>query len=354
MKNIFTILIASTGLFLVSCQKDPEYNSTTVAYLDPHLLGTNSETGMVFQVTGSILSAKPIEIEYVEILKSRYDSTFSNIDNSPEIVSLPIFPNESTDFVPTYDHPNVDPAPLFTSANTEHFDTYEIPMLYEVGGKSGSAIRIETTKMPDSKVLTSYAVWGDGTNNWNLKNGIPLNGQEVLKGITVDTRYSLNVDSPGLVLLYPTKNGNAAGNGNNNNNLPGVYVYQINGERSNFKSDTFRFQPALTAAPDSIVIGFSSNNLLGSSNLEGNFMEIDNVSFLNSNQIVPGGNLDVWEQVIKADPYVEGTPYIFKQNEELYPGDKCFMMFRYRLTNSDSLYTSNIIKMENDNGFQGQ
>ncbi|MCB0760516.1 MAG: T9SS type A sorting domain-containing protein, partial [Flavobacteriales bacterium] len=77
----------------------------------------------------------------------------------------------------------------------------------------------------------------------------------------------------------------------------GNYIFEISGQQDTWANTSFAFDPPLEAAPDSCVIAFASNDILSdpATGFEGNFLEIDNITLDGTMFIVPGGDLNTWE-----------------------------------------------------------
>ncbi|MFN3405451.1 MAG: T9SS type A sorting domain-containing protein [Cytophagaceae bacterium] len=192
----------------------------------------------------------------------------------------------------------VPPTTEFQSINHRMKLRYGQIGMMPVARGEGKAMRLETktyTKGTESQTELAYAVWGNADNG-QFNGGIPFTNQGVT-GLTMDLRYSINPLSPGLILVYFSKNGSAAGPGNFGE--PGMYVFPVSGNQSIFTTMTFNIAPGLSMEPDHCLIAFASNNPFDDNApvFPGDFMEVDNIKFEGATTVVPAGDFEEWEMV---------------------------------------------------------
>lgn len=194
--------------------------------------------------------------------------------------------------LPGYDVP-VNPEQAFSNSNELTFFFWDVLSMYEVEGVSGSAMRVESTSNGD-EVEAGYAVWGNPPDGDELlfTGGFPMTDSDVT-GISCDLRYNINFNSPGFIIVQFKNDGVPAGEGSIG---PGTYAFPLLGSQPEFTSMDFTFDPPVPSSIDECVIGFASNNVLDEETVafEGNFIEVDNLVFIDSETPIPGGDFDTW------------------------------------------------------------
>jgi len=197
--------------------------------------------------------------------------------------------------LPTFEEP-VANAVSFISSNEVTYFSDQVLSMYEVNGSGGgSAMRIEST-MTQFGPEVGFAIWGsvpeDDGEEVIFENGFPFTDQSV-SAFSCDLRYNVNLISPGFVILQFKFNGVPVGVGNL---LPGTYIFPIAGAQANFQTETFNIFPALPSEVDECVVGFATNAVFENDGevFPGDFIEVDNLQFVGSNQTVPGGDFEEW------------------------------------------------------------
>lgn len=155
-------------------------------------------------------------------------------------------------------------------------------------------MRIETTDLMGDPA-PGFAIWGNppGDNeDLIFTDGFPFTDSGVTQ-FSVDLRYSINVDSPGLIIIQFFFEGEPAGMGNIG---PGTYAFEVSGEQMMWQTETFDIMPAIGTDIDACAIAFASNNAADdeATYYVGDFLEVDNMMFVGSEEMIPGGNLDTW------------------------------------------------------------
>jgi hypothetical protein len=206
-------------------------------------------------------------------------------------ISNPGFENWT--IVSDFDQPDVGENP-FTSSNLETFYADGSLSATEVPGVEGSALRIETVETMQEDTIVGFAIWGNPPAGEELifQGGFPMSDQNVTS-LSVDMRHSINLDSPGFVIIQFKNEGVPVGPGNL---FPGVYFFPVSGEQLTFQSETFNISPGVGTAFDECVIGFACNNVLDDTveSFPGDFMEVDNLTFNGTDQTIPGDDLNTW------------------------------------------------------------
>lgn len=198
-----------------------------------------------------------------------------------------------------FEVPDVSPPTSeILSSNNESFRDNKLTMT-KIPGPEGNAMHLETMEINNGQdTVSGFFIWGGdpgGTNPPVFKGGFPFSDQNVTS-LKADLRYSINMNSPGVILVQFKKNGVPIGGGNTPAQVPGLYVFYVAGKQSTFTTMDFPIVPALTEAPDSAAIVFTSNNVFDETNptYPGDFIDVDNVRFEGTTLGVPGGNLNNW------------------------------------------------------------
>jgi hypothetical protein len=193
-----------------------------------------------------------------------------------------------------FEHPVTTPT-QFYSNNYDLFFNEGVVNLTKVTYGGGFAMRLETIELNNGDTAIGFCSWGEVGDNF--KGGVPLPSGNMITGLTLDLRYSFTAPSFGMVGLVPMKNGVPAGVGNAGPDAPGAYVFFLNGDQPNMASASFTLVPALSVAPDSCILVFTSGNPFEEFGIPGDFLEVDNFSFIGTSDPVSGGNLDVWAPI---------------------------------------------------------
>lgn len=183
----------------------------------------------------------------------------------------------------------------FTSSNDITYYSDGVLSMFEVPGNGGgSAMRVETTSSPNGTEV-GFGIWGfppEDDIDLIFTGGFPFTDQAVT-GLNCDLRYNVNSGSPGFIIVQFKFEGVPVGPGNL---FPGTYIFPISGSQGNFENSTFNFLPALPSDVDECIIGVASNAILDDDPMlfPGDFIEIDNITFVGSDESVPGGDFEVW------------------------------------------------------------
>lgn len=192
----------------------------------------------------------------------------------------------------TYSSPDVSPSD-FTSGNEEFFEFLQEAAVTEVTGVTGSAMRLETHILED-EIFPGFAIWGGTPDGEDLlfPGGFVVDDMAV-EGLSVDLRYDIDETSPGVILVQFKAGGEPVSGGPDDS---GTYFFQVSGVQDVFANMTFDFDPPLGETPDQCVIAFTSNDIISdpATGFEGDYLVVDNVSFIGTDNAVPGGDLDTW------------------------------------------------------------
>ncbi len=198
----------------------------------------------------------------------------------------------------TFDHP-VGPETTFFSSNFETVYQGGAPSVFQVSGFADSWMRIESTEV-NGQAIGGYAIWGNIPEGDDLlfTDGFAFSDASA-SGIICDLNYEINPLSPGFMIVQFKFEGSPVGAGNIGQ---GTYLFPISGDETGFQQTEFVFNPPLPPNIDECVIGFASNNLVDDEAevFVGNFIEVNNLAFIGSEQTIPGGDFEEWMPV---EPY---------------------------------------------------
>lgn len=225
----------------------------------------------------------------------------------------------------SFDHP-LSLEEGFTSSNFETILPGGVLTVTQETGFAGSHMRLESALVNDVPT-GAYAVWGGLPTGEELifPGGFTFTDQNAT-GLSCDLRHNINPTSPGLLIVQFKFQGLPAGAGNL---APGTYFFPISGEQETFAPETFEFNPPIGAEVDQCVIAFASNNLIDelAEVFPGDFLEVDNLSFENSDATVPGGDFENWNPVppvFRPDAWSIAPNFyngIVDRSEDAFSGD---------------------------------
>jgi hypothetical protein len=213
------------------------------------------------------------------------------------VATAQLIPNHSFEnwtYSGVFEHPVTDPTTFFSN-NFELFFEEGLVNVTKVPNGGGFAMRLENIETNSGDTAIGFCSWGEVGDAW--RDGVPLPSGNMLTGLTVDLRYSITDPSYGMVGLIPMKNGVPAGAGNVGPDAPGAYVFFLTGDQLTFTSSSFILSPPLDVAPDSCMLVFTSGSPFDGFGIPGDFVEVDNISFIGTSDPVSGGNLDVWAPI---------------------------------------------------------
>ncbi len=229
----------------------------------------------------------------------------------------------------SFEHPVFPDAP-FASSNHEYFYTDTVINVYETDGSTGSGITVEN--MLNSKGDTLGAWASIGIVGDDFGPGAPLNGVDMITGVSFDVRYDLDASSTGLFLALPMTGGAPSGPGM----LPdpaGVYVTFVSGSQSTYTTVTLNFFPALTQAPDEIVIAWAAGDPFNQYFVPGDYIDVDNVTLLGTTQTIDGADFEDWEETGAIEYPEYWIPEEFSaldttvlKSEDSYEGDYSLLL----------------------------
>lgn len=171
----------------------------------------------------------------------------------------------------------------------EQLSVFQVPG----AGGIGSAMRVETTAY-QGQTEPGFAVWGNPPQSDELifTDGFAYSGT-IPTAINCDLRYNVSFASPGFCVVQFKAAGELVGEGSLG---PGTYAFPILGMQPTWTNTTFTFNPPLDVAPDEAIIAFVSNNVFDEEaiGVVGNFIEVDNLTFVGSDALIPGGDFEEW------------------------------------------------------------
>lgn len=159
------------------------------------------------------------------------------------------------------------------------------------------ALRIEN-KSFDGEVSPGYFIFGgepvNEGQNLVFEGGFPMTDGNAT-GLNLDIRCELPGGSSGFIIVQFKADGIPVGNGNY---ATGTFHFPITGNME-WTNISLPFEGGINATPDHCVIGIACADLLGNDLpfVAGSFVEIDNLTFENSEVTIPGGDFESWSFV---------------------------------------------------------
>ncbi|MCZ4409184.1 T9SS type A sorting domain-containing protein [Cryomorphaceae bacterium 1068] len=183
------------------------------------------------------------------------------------------------------------------SSNYEIFVETGETNVVQVEHEDGSAIRLENIEIGDEVTPAFYILGGTPDQvgeDLVFPGGIPASDPNVT-GFSVDMSYDFPGEASGFVIVQFKMNGTPVGTGNMG---VGTFFFPVSGQQD-WETEVFDFGTTLDAQYNQVVFGFATADLIGSDSdfPVGSWMEIDNLSFINSSDEIPNGSFDVWAQV---------------------------------------------------------
>ncbi|MHB1278683.1 MAG: T9SS type A sorting domain-containing protein [Bacteroidia bacterium] len=141
--------------------------------------------------------------------------------------------------------------------------------------------------------MPGYMVNGDPSNNpeeWH--GGIPYNQQAT--GMRGYYKSDVKTGDTALVIVAFSKAGVNIG----------IYVYKITGVQSTYALFDFTFDPPLLIAPDSVLIGATSSNVMADDLIVGSMLQLDSISFtgVGSQPANLNGDFEEWTTTTYEKP----------------------------------------------------
>lgn len=200
--------------------------------------------------------------------------------------------------------------------------TFETPLYYPYTSNSESFFRLQTGFVNVAKVtpgyhgsyalqLTTFANGKDTAFGYALNNlpegnpflwtgGIPYSQKPT--GMRGYYKTNMMNGDSGLIIAAFSKSGANIG----------TYVKSLGGVQNSYSLFSMAFSLALAAAPDSVLIGFISSNVLAGINRAGSTITLDSVSFVGVNSQPAGmnGDFELWQPQTVTKP----TGWLFEGN----------------------------------------
>ncbi len=181
-----------------------------------------------------------------------------------------------------------------TSSNYEtYFMNGELNVVKKLS-EGNSSMHISNIDI-DGNVVPGYYICGTEPNAEG--EGLVFGGgfdmtPDGITGLSVDMKMEIPEENEGIVIVQ-FKNGNQpVGPGNMG---PGTYVFPVAGTQD-WTNMEFSFDETLDPNTNVCVIAFASADLVNNDVTfeNGAFMQIDNISWVGSDQEIPGGDMDSW------------------------------------------------------------
>lgn len=207
-----------------------------------------------------------------------------------------------------FQHPNVGTNTI--SSNYETFFDNGLLNVYKMPVDDGDVMHIENI-MGTDQVQPGYFLFGNKPDeNGLFGDGFPVTDSQI-SGISMDLKYDMADNSEGFVIVQFKNQGQLVGEGNYG---PGTYFFPITGSQD-WENVHFNFDAPIGETPDKCVIGIASGDVMNSDSpfALGSFIEVDNIKFLGTTDVVPGGDFEGWSYVepimVPNDCYVDVKPF---------------------------------------------
>lgn len=183
------------------------------------------------------------------------------------------------------------------SSNFEIFIETGQTNVTEVEHENGSAMRLENIETGEGVNPAFYLLGGTPNQSGEdmvFPGGVSASDPNVT-GISVDMAYDFPGESSGFVIVQFKMNEMPVGPGTMGT---GTFFFPISGQQD-WEDEVFDFETSIGVEYDRVVIGFATADLIGSDSdfPAGPWMEIDNLSFVNSTDEILNGDFELWAQV---------------------------------------------------------
>lgn len=227
-----------------------------------------------------------------------------------------------------FQHPNVGTPTI--SSNYETFFDNGLLNVYKMPVDDGNVMHIENIMGTDA-VQPGYFLFGTlPDENGLFSDGFPVTDSQI-NGISMDLKYDMADNSEGFVIVQFKNHGELIGEGNYR---PGTYFFPISGSQD-WDNVHFDFEAPLGGTPDECVIGIASADVMNSDSpfTLGSYIDVDNIKFLGTTDVVPGGDFEGWSYVepimVPNDCYVDIKPFElnFAQSYNEFEGSLAVKLF---------------------------
>lgn len=197
---------------------------------------------------------------------------------------------------PLFQHPSMEFDAI--SSNHEIFVETGLTNVTKVEHEDGSAMRLENLAIGD-EVTPGFYIFGQTPNQVGedlvFPGGMSASDPNVT-GISVDLSYDFPDESSGFMIVQFKMNNIPVGPGTMGE---GTFFFPISGQQD-WENEIFDFEEPIGVEYDEVVVGFATADLIGSDSdfPVGTWMEIDNLTFINSNDVIPNGDFEVWEELL--------------------------------------------------------
>lgn len=162
--------------------------------------------------------------------------------------------------------------------------------------EDGSAVRLESILIGDRVEPAFYLLGGvpnQVSENLVFSGGFAASDPNI-NAISVDMTYDFPEEASGIVIVQFKIGGEPVGRGNSG---VGTFVFPVSGQQD-WENKVFDFGTTIDVQFDQVVIGFATADYINEdSNFpEGSWMEVDNLSLINSSDEVSNGDFEVWAQ----------------------------------------------------------
>jgi len=181
---------------------------------------------------------------------------------------------------------NLHPRGFSNNSNRENFFRSNLPFNLTRTADSwhGSYAVMLQTLISGKDTAGGYMVDSPNTDGNNWHGGVPYT--EMPTGFRGYYKCNIAVGDSGLILAAFSKGGINIG----------MYFYKIGGIKTDYTLFNFPLIPALTQTPDSVMVGFTSSDLVNNIIKGGSTITVDSVSFtgVTSQPSTLYGDFEIW------------------------------------------------------------
>lgn len=197
----------------------------------------------------------------------------------------------------------------YYTSNHDHMGTPPYTVLKTSDAKSGSyAVKLETIFVaPDT--INSFVANGDPSHP--VGQGVPYTEQAT--GITGYYKGTFVNNDSAIVWVIFKSNGTVIGN----------YLNKIGASQSAYTKFNFTFLPALSTAPDSMIIALTSSNLLVNKGVPGTTVQFDSIAFtgVTAQPNNFNGDFEMWSQQSITTVNQWNVSHVGIQTNDKYSGN---------------------------------
>jgi len=200
---------------------------------------------------------------------------------------------ESWTKVMLFEHPYTGFTDMSSNYDT-FFDNGELSVTKVQQEDDNTVLRIENV-MGSNEVMPGYFIFGKTpTDGLVFGGGNPIYDLN-MTGIAMDIKFDMRDETEGFVIVQFKDGDTPVGMGNHS---AGTYVFPISGTED-WSNKEFEFDYPVHPSANRCVVGLASADLINNDApfVEGSFIEVDNIEFIDSQSSIAGADFETWLQV---------------------------------------------------------